>query len=169
MVASRLAHVGKNGQTMRSPFAALATKFAPAAAIKERNPMMESRSYPMMHVFTALAAAGTLSGCLQTAPVAVTPQEQASRVVYNCPNAKTLDVTRLRSSNAVVLVVDGSTLQLSRDAGYTSAERYTNRLQTLTLSGSSATYDSIGRASYGPCTLARDGTPEGREQRQSRD
>lgn len=103
-----------------------------------------------------LAVAGgmgaMLGGCLQTAPVVVTPQEQASRIVYSCPGGRTLDVTRIRDQRSVILVVDGSTLQLNRDTSYASAERYTNRLQTLTLFNNGASYESVGRGSYGPCT-----------------
>jgi membrane-bound inhibitor of C-type lysozyme len=98
-----------------------------------------------------VAAAGAAGGCLQTAPVVVTPQEQQSRTVYNCPDAKTIDVTRLNDGSAIV-VVDGNTLQLARDTSNSSVERYGNRLQTLTLYGGSATFETLGRTRYGPCS-----------------
>lgn len=99
------------------------------------------------------AVALLLSGCPATSPVVITPQEQASRVVYTCPNAKTLDVTRIQGQSSAIVVVDGTTLQLSRDTAHKSAERYTNRIQTLTLFGNSATFDAVGRAAYGPCVV----------------
>lgn len=52
---------------------------------------------------------GLLGGCLQTAPVVVTPQDQQSRVVYGRPNAKSIDVTRLSNGASVIVVVDGQT------------------------------------------------------------
>lgn len=102
-----------------------------------------------------VCAAAMSSGCLQTAPVVVTPQEQASRIVYDCPGGKTLDVTRLQNQSSVVLVVDGNTLRLPRDTGYAAAERYTNRLQTLTLFNNGASYEAIGRSAYGPCAIGQ--------------
>lgn len=113
----------------------------------------------------AVAVVLTMGGCLQTAPVVVTPQEQQSRVVYNCPNARTLDVTRIGNGASAIVVVDGTTLQLSRDTSTTSGERYTNRLQTLTLYGGSASFETLGRTKYGPCTAGEYGVPggEGRE------
>jgi len=153
-----------------------------AGDVVKSEKTMASERWIRTETLLRLAVAGgmgvTLAGCLQTAPVVVTPQEQASRIVYSCPGGRMFDVTRIRDQGSVILVVDGNTLQLNRDASYTAAERYTNRIQTLTLFGNSATYDSIGRASYGPCTIGsvtggpgdgRDGTPTGREQRQSRD
>jgi hypothetical protein len=100
----------------------------------------------------AITAVGLLSGCLQTAPVVVTPQDQAARRIYTCPNSKTLDVTRIQGNASVLVTVDGRTIQLPRDTASTSAERYTNRLQTLTLFGDGATFESLGRPAYGPCT-----------------
>ncbi len=101
----------------------------------------------------AVVAVGLLSACLQTAPVVVTPQDQAARRVYTCPNGKTLDVTRIQGKASALVTVDGQTMQLPRETASTSAERYTNRLQTLTLFGDGATFESLGRAAYGPCTL----------------
>ena len=113
------------------------------------KPMKLSRSFCLS---TTLAATLMLAGCLQTAPVVVvTPQDQATRLFYNCPNGRTLDVTRVQGSGAALVVIDGKTLQLPRDATATSAERYTNRLQTLTLYGTSASFESLGQASSGPC------------------
>ena len=57
--------------------------------------------------YSALLAAAVLGGCLQTAPVVVTPQDQAARLFYNCPNGRTLDVTRVRGNTSVLVVVDG--------------------------------------------------------------
>ena len=106
------------------------------------------------------AASAILGGCLQTAPVVVTPQDQAARLVYTCPNGKILDVTRVQGNTSALVVVDGKTLQLPRDAAMTSAERYTNRIQTLTLFGNSASYEALGQATYGPCTAgAASGVP----------
>jgi membrane-bound inhibitor of C-type lysozyme len=102
---------------------------------------------------------GLLGGCLQTAPVVVTPQDQQSRVVYNCPNAKSIDVTKLSNGASAIVVVDGQTLQLNRDGTSTSGERYSNRIQTLTLYGGSATFETLGRTRYGPCTAGEDGAP----------
>ena len=107
-----------------------------------------------------LAISAALGGCLQTAPVVVTPQDQAARLFYTCPNAATLDVTRVQGGASALVVVDGRTIQLPRDTAMTSGERYTNRIQTLTLFGNSATFDNLGRTTYGPCTLgASPGVP----------
>lgn len=111
---------------------------------------------------------GLLGGCLQTAPVVVTPQEQQSRVVYSCPNAKSIDVTRVSNGASAIVVVDGQTLQLNRDGSSTSAERYTNRIQTLTIYGGSATFESLGRTSYGPCTGSGSGASSEDGNRNSR-
>lgn len=100
-----------------------------------------------------------LGGCLQTAPVVVTPQDQQSRVVYSCPNAKSIDVTRLSNGTSAIVVVDGQTIQLNRDGSSTAAERYTNRIQTLTVYGGSATFETLGRTRYGPCTGSEYGAP----------
>jgi len=109
----------------------------------------------------ALSAAALLGGCLQTAPVVVTPQDQAARLFYSCPNARTLDVTRVQGNTSALVVVDGRTIQLPRDSSMTSGERYTNRVQTLTLFGNSATFDNLGHSTYGPCTMgAAPGVPE---------
>lgn len=104
---------------------------------------------------------GLLGGCLQTAPVVVTPQDQQSRVVYGCPNAKSIDVTRLSNGASAIVVVDGQTVQLNRDGTSTSAERYSNRIQTLTLYGGSASFETLGRTRYGPCTASEYGYPGG--------
>jgi hypothetical protein len=103
-----------------------------------------------------------LGGCLQTAPVVVvTPQDQAARLLYNCPNGKTLDVTRVQGNTAALVVVDGKTLRLPRDGAMTTAERYSNRLQTLTLYGSSAAFESLGHANYSPCMAGASTPPLG--------
>lgn len=102
---------------------------------------------------------GVLGGCLQTAPVVVTPQDQQSRVVYSCPNAKSIDVTKLSNGASAIVVVDGQTLQLNRDGTSTSGERYSNRIQTLTLYGGGATFETLGRTRYGPCTASGTGDP----------
>lgn len=94
-----------------------------------------------------------ISGCLQTAPVVVTPQDQAARLVYSCPNGKSLDATRVQNNASALIVVDGKTIQLPRDTATTSSERYTNRLQTLNLFGNSASFETLGQATYGPCTI----------------
>ena len=115
-------------------------------------------------ISTSLATALVLGGCLQTphAPgpgmqnrqvVVVTPQDQAARLYYSCPNGRSLDVTRVQGNTAVLLVVDGKTLRLARDTAATTAERYSNRVQTLTLFGSSASFDVMGQSNSGPCTL----------------
>ena len=105
-----------------------------------------------------MAVAAVLGGCLQaTAPVVVTPQDQAARLVYSCPNGRTLDVTRVQGNTSALVTVDGRTLQLPRDSTMTNGERYTNRLQTLTLFGNSASFDTLGQASYGPCTVTGGG------------
>lgn len=124
----------------------------------DRTPSHISSGDCTMPVYTGyrssvLFAVAVLSGCLQTAPVVVTPQDQAARLWYHCPNGKTLDVTRVQGSASALVVVDGRTLQLSRDPAMTTAERYTNRIQTLTLYGTSASLDSLGQASYGPCSV----------------
>ena len=116
--------------------------------------------------YSALLAAAVLGGCLQTAPVVVTPQDQAARLFYNCPNGRTLDVTRVRGNTSVLVVVDGKTLQLPRDAAMTSAERYSNRVQTLTLFGNSATFESFGQPRHSPCTAA--GVPDSTDEPQQR-
>jgi len=113
-----------------------------------------------------VAAVGLLSGCLQTAPVVVTPQDQADRRVYSCPNNKTLDVTRVQANASVLVTVDGRTIQLPRDTASASAERYTNRLQTLTLFGNGATFESLGKPAYGPCTLGAGQAGSGEETQQ---
>lgn len=107
------------------------------------------------------AVSGLLGGCLQTAPVVVTPQDQQSRVVYSCPNAKSIDVTRLSNGASAIVVVDGQTIQLNRDGSSTTSERYTNRVQTLTVYGGSATFETLGRTRYGPCTGSEYGYPGG--------
>lgn len=101
----------------------------------------------------AALSAVALGGCLQTAPVVVTPQDQAARLIYTCPNGRTLDVTRVQGNSSALLTVDGKTIQLPRDATLTSGERYTNRVQILTLFGNSASYQAIGQPLYGPCTI----------------
>jgi hypothetical protein len=106
---------------------------------------------------SVLLAAAALGGCLQTAPVVVTPQDQAARLLFTCANGRTLDVTRVQGSASVLVVTDGRTLQLPRDTSLTTAERYTNRLQTLTLYGSSASFETLGQSSYGPCTVSGGG------------
>jgi hypothetical protein len=113
----------------------------------------------------AAVSALVLGGCLQSAPVVVTPQEQQSRVVYSCPDGKSIDVTRLSNGASAIVLVDGQTVQLNRDAASTSAERYTNRIQTLTVYGGSATYETLGLTRRGPCTASEYGGPggEGRE------
>jgi hypothetical protein len=109
---------------------------------------------------SCFGAAVLLSGCLQTAPVVVTPQDQAARLVYSCPNGKSLDVTRVQSNTSALVVVDGKTIQLPRDTATTASERYTNRLQTLTLFGNGASFETLGQATYGPCTVgAAPGVP----------
>lgn len=100
-----------------------------------------------------IAVAVTTSGCLQTAPVVVTPQDQAARLVYSCPNGRSLDVTRVQNSASALVVVEGKTIQLPRDTATTASERYTNRLQTLTLYGNSASFETLGQSSTGPCTI----------------
>lgn len=115
---------------------------------------MNSTSYNIMSRSSVLFAAAALGGCLQTAPVVVTPQDQAARVLFTCANGRTLDVTRVQGSASVLVVADGRTLQLPRDTSVTTSERYTNRLQTLTLFGSSASFETLGQSSYGPCTAS---------------
>jgi len=105
-----------------------------------------------LRISVSVATVVLAAGCHQTAPVAVTPQEQLYRVTYNCPDGRSLGVTRIHGNNAVTLLVDGATHQLTRDAAMTSAERYTNRVQTLTFSGNNASYDVLGRTSSGLCT-----------------
>ncbi len=100
---------------------------------------------------SVVATVGLLSGCLQTAPVVVTPQDQAARLVYACPSNKILDVTRVQGNRSALVTVDGRTIQLHRVDSGSSSERYSNRLQTLTLFGNSATLETLGKASYGPC------------------
>lgn len=125
----------------------------------EKNRVQPATAMLRLGAAGAIAAL-LLSGCPKSTPVVVTPQEQASRVVYNCPNAKTLDVTRLRDQASAIVIVDGTTLQLPRDTAYKSAERYTNRLQTLTLFSNGASFEAIGRSTYGPCTAtSTDGFP----------
>ena len=102
-------------------------------------------------VALAVLTASVLGGCAAPAPVVITDAEQAARMVFTCPNAKTLEVTRAQGGQTAIVVVDGRTLQLPRDAS-APAERYTNRLQTLNIYGNSATFESLGQATYGPCT-----------------
>lgn len=117
-----------------------------------------------VRICTSLATAAILAGCLQTphAPgpgrptsqvVVVTPQDQAARLFYSCPNGRSLEVTRVQGNTAVVLVVDGKTLHLPRDTAATTAERYGNRIQALTLFGSSASFDVMGQSNSGPCSI----------------
>lgn len=116
-----------------------------------------------------LGMGAMLSGCLQTAPVAPTPQEQAGRAIYNCPGGRKLDVTRTTDDRSVLLVVDGNTLRLDRDMGYKKADRYTNRLQTLTIFNDGASYEVIGRTTYGPCVFEGGDDGRRRGRRPSRD
>lgn len=98
--------------------------------------------------------AALVGGCVVApAPVIVTPAEQASRLVFTCPNAKTVEVTRAQGGQLAIVVVDGRTLQLPRVAD-ASTERYSNRLQTLTIFGNSATLETLGQTAYGPCVSA---------------
>ncbi len=117
-----------------------------------------------LRISTSLATMAILAGCLQTphtpgpqilSPqvVVVTPQDQAARLYYSCPNGRALDVTRVQGNTAVLLVVDGKTLRLPRDTAATTAERYSNRIQTLTLFGTSASFDVMGQSNSGPCTM----------------
>ena len=112
-----------------------------------------------------LFAVAALGGCLQTAPVVVTPQDQAARVLFTCANGRTLDVTRVQGNASALVVADGRTLQLPRDTSVTTAERYTNRLQTLTLYGASASFETLGQSSYGPCTASAGGYYDDQGQR----
>ena len=134
------------------------------------KPTKSSNTCRSFRISTSLATAVILTGCLQTPHtqipqmqnpqvVVVTPQDQAARLLYNCPNGRTLNVTRVQGSTAALVVVDGKTLRLTRDAAATSAERYTNRLQTLTLFGTSASFESLGQASSGPCMAGVPGAP----------
>ena len=109
--------------------------------------------------------AAVLTGCLQTAPVVVTPQDQAARILFTCANGRTLDVTRVQGNASALVVVDGRTLQLPRDTSVMTAERYTNRLQALTLYGSSASFETLGQSSYGPCTASAGGYYDDQGQR----
>lgn len=103
---------------------------------------------------TAVAIAMVIGGCQTTAPVVVvTPQDQAGRLIYTCASGRTLDVTRVQGNASALVVIDGKTIQLPRDGAVTNAERYTNRVQTLTLYGTSATLDVLGRSTSGPCTI----------------
>lgn len=136
------------------------------------KPTTSSNPCRSFRISTSLATALILAGCLQTphtqSPrmqnpqvVVVTPQDQAARLLYNCPNGRTLDVTRVQGSTTALVVIDGKTLRLTRDATATSAERYTNRLQTLTLFGTSASFESLGQASSGPCMAGVPGAVPG--------
>lgn len=139
------------------------------------KPTKSSNTCRSFRISTSLATAVTvviLTGCLQTPHtqipqmqnpqvVVVTPQDQAARLLYNCPNGRTLDVTRVQGSTAALVVIDGKTLRLTRDAAATSAERYTNRLQTLTMFGTSASFESLGQASSGPCVAGVPGAVPG--------
>lgn len=91
--------------------------------------------------------------------VVVTPQEQAGRWIYSCANGSTLDVTRIQGNTSALVVVGGKTIQLRRDATVTNAERYTNQAQTLTLYGTSATLDTLGRSTSGPCSINVNAAP----------
>ena len=128
--------------------------------------MKSNRVYHGLRLVTSLAAALVgvlgLGGCLQTTQgplrqnnqvVVVTPQDQAARLYYSCPNGRALDVTRVQGNTAVLLVIDGKTLRLPRDTAATTAERYSNRIQTLTLFGTSASFDVMGQSNSGPCTI----------------
>jgi len=101
--------------------------------------------------FRAAVAAGmgvVAGGCLQAASVA--PYEGGAPIVFNCEGGRSFNMTRLRDE--VLVVVDGITQRLMRDTAFKGAERFTNRLQTLTLSQDGATYDWPGRARYERCT-----------------
>lgn len=110
---------------------------------------------------TVLVAVVVLAGCQTTQGplltgsqvVVVTPQDQAARLIYTCPNGRTLDITRVQGNTSALVVIDGKTIQLPRDSATTNAERYSNRIQTLTLFGTSASLDVLGRSSSGPCTI----------------
>ena len=104
-------------------------------------------------IIAALALASTLAGCASD-PVVVTSAEQAGKRIYACPNARTLEVTRAQGGQTALVVVDGRTLQLPRVTGDAQTERYSNRLQTLSLFGDSASFDSLGQGSYGPCSAS---------------
>lgn len=91
--------------------------------------------------------------------VVVTPQEQAARLIYGCANGSTLDVTRIQGNTSALVVAEGKTIQLRRDATVTNAERYTNQAQTLTLYGTSATLDTLGRSTSGPCSINVNAAP----------
>lgn len=113
--------------------------------------MTKKRDFSWKSWSRAAVAAGmgvVAGGCLQAASVA--PYDQAAPMVYNCEGGRKFDVTRLRDQ--VLVVVDGITQRLNRDHAYTGAERYTNRLQTLTFSNGSATYEWPGRTRYDRCT-----------------
>lgn len=95
-----------------------------------------------------VAAMGIMAGgCLQAASVA--PYDPDASMVYNCGSGRTFDVKRLRDE--VVVVVDGITQRLVRDPAFAGAERFTNRLQTLTFFKDRATYDWPGRVRYDSC------------------
>ncbi len=133
-----------------------------------RSFVARGASFARMSGAAALSAIA-LGGCLQTAPVIVTPQDQAARLIYTCPNGRTLDVTRVQGNTSALLTVDGRTIQLSRDATLSSGERYTNRVQILTLYGNSASYQALGQPLYGPCNMgSAPGVPGADEQQQPR-
>ena len=121
--------------------------------------MNQVTQWTSIGVLTLIAAA--LGGCAASAPVVITDAEQSARLVFTCPNAKTFEVTRAQSDQLAIVVVDGKTLQLPRVAS-ASGERYSNRLQTLQIFGNSATFESLGQATYGPCTASyADSSPSG--------
>jgi membrane-bound inhibitor of C-type lysozyme len=63
-----------------------------------------------------LLIASVMGGCAAPAPVIITEAEQSARLVFTCPNAKTLEVTRAQAGQLAIVVVDGKTLQLPRVA-----------------------------------------------------
>jgi len=116
-----------------------------------RRRMMMMKSDLIWRWSRAAVAAGIgimAGGCLQAASVA--PSDQGPLIVYNCEGGRTFNVTRLRDE--VLVVVDGITQRLARDAAFRGGDRFTNRLQTLTLSRDGATYDWPGRPRYDRCT-----------------
>lgn len=163
------------------------TMFNPG--VRSMKSTRSSGAIRLVRISTSLATALVLGGCLQTPHmpgpgrqtsqvVVVTPQDQAARLYYSCPNGRSLDVTRVQGNTAALLVVDGKTLRLPRDTAATTAERYTNRIQTLTLFGTSASFDVMGQSNSGPCTIgavpagvpgAVPSAPQGERPRESND
>ena len=101
-------------------------------------------------IFIKPLIASIVGGC--AAPGVVTEAEQAERLAFVCPNGRNVAVTRVNAGQMAIVVVDGQALQLPRVS--VPGERYSNRIQTLNIYGEQVTFESLGQAASGPCSLS---------------